>query len=119
MSPEEHIRFWFRKWEEGDFHNLNIADSFIHESPYGIIEGKANYLNIVEANQDKFLDHTFEIHDILEDETKACVRYTAQKPDFNLEVTEWHFIENDRISRIVSYYNIEGEISEDRVVEGY
>ena len=109
---------WFQKWQDGDVDNLPITDNFVHTSPYGVIRGKSAYLEIVNANRDKFLDHRFEIHDILSDENKACVRYSAIQPDFSLEVTEWHFYKDELISEIVAYYNIEGEINEDRKLTG-
>jgi len=82
--------------------------------PYGTIEGKSSYMNLIEANKDKFLGHRFEIQDILADGDKACVRYTAIQNDFRLEVSEWHYVKNGLIENIIAYYNIPGEIREDR-----
>ena len=95
---------WFKKWETGDFHNLSISDSFCHTSPYGTIKGKRNYLNIVASNTDKFLGYSFKIHDILADKEISCVRYTAIRKDFKLDVTEWHFSSDGLIDKILAYY---------------
>ncbi len=105
---------WFLKWEEGDIDNLPITDDFVHTSPYGTISGKAAYLDLVRANKDKFLNHRFEIHETIASEGKACIRYTAIQTDFRLEVTEWHYFRNELIFKIIAYYNIDGEISEER-----
>ncbi|MEX0362963.1 MAG: nuclear transport factor 2 family protein [Allomuricauda sp.] len=114
MESKALAKEWFRLWETGEFEDLPISDDFTHTSPYGTIEGKTAYLDLVKANKDKFLGHTFEIHDLISDSNKACIRYTAIKEAFRLEVTEWHYTRNNLIYKIVAYYNIEGEINEDR-----
>ena len=101
------VHEWFRVWEKGNFEEIPIAEDFKHTSPYGTIEGKLAYLELVKGNRDKFLGHTFEIHDEIYQGSKGCVRYTATKEDFVLEVTEWHYCENGLIREIVSYYNID------------
>lgn len=114
MDIRELVHKWFEKWETGDYLNIPVADSFIHTSPYGIIDGKEAYLKLVEANKDKFLDNKIEIHDEIYDVDRACVRYTITQGDFTMEVSEWLYKGEDLIEEIISYYNIEGEISEDR-----
>lgn len=107
-------KLWFSRWQEGDVENIPLTDNFVHKSPYGAIQGKQAYLDIVNANRDMFLNHRFEIHDVILEADKCCIRYTAIQGDFKLDVTEWHYYAADLISEIVAYYNIEGEISEDR-----
>ena len=109
MVIKQLIDQWFEKWEAGDFLNLPIADDFKHTSPYGTIEGKANYLDLVAGNKDKFLDHRFILHDVITEQDHACVRYTAVQGDFSLEVSEWHFVKDGLIQEIIAYYNIEEE----------
>jgi hypothetical protein len=113
LDLKELVKKWFDKWEEGDFYNLPITDNFKHTSPFGTITGKEEYINLVEANKDKFLGYYFEIHDEIYDKEKACVRYTAIQGDFNLDVSEWYFASNNLIEEIVAYYHI-GEIRDDR-----
>lgn len=117
MSADLLVRQWFEIWESGNFRDLPLSASFRHTSPYGTITGKEAYSQLVEANKDKFLGHRFEIHDILSSGNKACVRYTAVQDDFRLEVSEWHFIKDGVIDEIFAYYNIEGEISEERQLD--
>ena len=77
-----------------------------------IQDDKINQL--IEANKDKFLGHRFEFHDEIYNREKACVRYSAIKDNFNLEVSEWYYSKDGLIDKIIAYYNIEGEISNDR-----
>lgn len=109
MNIKTLVKTWFAKWEEGDFYQLPVTENFSHTSPYGTIQGKQAYLNLVEENKDKFLNHHFEIHDELYAEGKACVRYTAVQGDFKLDVSEWHYEKDGLLHEIIAYYHIEGE----------
>lgn len=111
------VNKWFACWESGALKKLPIAEGFTHTSPYGKIEGKSAYMDLVETNKDKFLGHRFVIHDAVYDQDKAVVRYTAIQEDFELEVSEWHFAKAGLIEEIIAYYNIPGEIREDRKLE--
>ncbi len=114
MKARELVKKWFGVWEQGDFHNIPITQDFKHTSPYGTIDGKDAYMQLVEDNRDKFLGYRFVIHEGMYEEERACVRYTAVQGDFRLEVSEWYVFEGNAIKEIVAYYNIEGEISEER-----
>ena len=113
IKTEDLVRDWFSKWEEGDFLNIPVSENFKHTSPFGTIEGKENYLNVVKENKDKFLGYTFDVQDEIYDNQKACVRYRAVQNEFGLDVSEWFYVENNLIKEIVSYYHI-GEIQEQR-----
>ncbi len=114
MDIKKLVQVWFKKWEEGNFLQLPISENFTHTSPYGIIKGKESYINLVDANKDNFLGYRFDIHDEIYEKNKACVRYTAIQGDFKLDVSEWYFMKNKSLDQIISYYNIEGEVSDDR-----
>ncbi|MDN5215159.1 nuclear transport factor 2 family protein [Fulvivirgaceae bacterium BMA12] len=115
----ELVKQWFDKWDQGDFHHLPISDNFKHTSPFGTIEGKKAYIDLVQENKDKFLGYTFEIHDEIYENDSACVRYTArQGEDFKLDVSEWYYAEDNLIRNIMAYYHI-GEIREERKIKNY
>ncbi|GAA3578084.1 nuclear transport factor 2 family protein [Snuella lapsa] len=118
MKSKQLVEEWFDKWRSGDFIMLPVSENFKHTSPFGVIEGKTAYLDLVKENKDKFLGYTFEIHDGIYGVNKACVRYTArQGHEFSLDVSEWYYINNDLIEAIVSYYHI-GDIREERKLKG-
>lgn len=116
MEMKQLVDLWFQKWDEGDFKNIPVTKDFKHTSPYGTVEGKEAYLNLVEPNKDKFLGNEINLHDGLYEENKACVRYTITNNavGFTMEVSEWFYKKEDLIGEIIAYYNIEGEISEKR-----
>ncbi len=117
VTSEKLVKTWFKKWAEGDFLNLPISENFEHTSPFGTIDGKNAYLDLVNENQDKFLGYIFEIQDGIYKKDKACVRYTAkQGDDFSLDVSEWYYIKDDFIEKIIAYYHI-GEVRKERQLE--
>ena len=113
MQTELLVKKWFELWEKGDFLKLPVTDAFRHTSPFGTIEGKTAYFELISRNRDKFLNYTFEIHDALYGDRNACVRYTAIQDDFELDVSEWYYIKNNLIDEIIAYYHI-GEIRKER-----
>ncbi len=114
MTTKTLVNDWFDKWDKGDFPELPIAENFRHTSPFGTIDGKKAYLDLVRDNKDKFLGYTFEIHDGIYEKDRACVRYTArQGEDFRLDVSEWYYVKGSLIEEIVAYYHI-GEIRQER-----
>jgi hypothetical protein len=113
MELNRLVNNWFDKWKKGDYLHLPISDDFKHTSPFGTINGKKEYMSLIEANKEKFLGYRFDIHDEIYDKNRACVRYTAIQEDFNLDVSEWYYAKHDLIRAIVSYYHM-GEIPEER-----
>ncbi len=78
MNNETLVRHWFEHWEEGNFMDLPLTNEFTHTSPFGVIQGKDSYLNIVESNREKFLGYQFDIKDELHGESSSCVRYIGK-----------------------------------------
>ncbi|MBX2873877.1 MAG: hypothetical protein KTR30_17310 [Saprospiraceae bacterium] len=113
VNPVSLVRDWFDKWETGNYQNLPITEDFEHTSPFGTISGRANYVQIVKDNEEKFLGHTFEIIDEIYSDGKACIFYRAIKNDHQLEVSEWHYFKGGLIHQIIAHYHI-GEIRDDR-----
>lgn len=116
INAKQLVELWFKKWTDGEFMNLPIADNFSHTSPFGTIVGKSAYLDLVQANKDKFLGYEFVIHDVIAEHDRACVRYTAVQGEFSLDVSEWHYCKNGLITSVVAYYHI-GDVRDDRQLE--
>lgn len=107
------VHKWFTIWESGNYLELPISDNFCHISPFGAINGKENYIDLIKANEDKFLGYKFQLLDELYNENKACVRYRSSQGDFELEVSEWYEVKGNLINNVIAYYHI-GDIREDR-----
>lgn len=113
MNTKTLVKTWFDKWHNGDFRQLPISENFKHTSPFGTIDGKKEYIKLVEDNQDKFLGYQFNLHDGIYENNRACVRYTAIQEDLTLDVSEWYYMKDGLIYEIIAYYHI-GDIREDR-----
>ncbi len=108
------IEHWFECWEKGHLDDLPITEDFVHHSPHAIIRGKKEYLQLVNANKEKFLGHRFIIHNLILEEKVACCRYRAMQSDFEMEVTEWYTFENNLISEIHAYFQTPDIVHESR-----
>ena len=113
------VEKWFHLWASGDYQSLPLSDDFSHTSPFGTIESKKAYLDLVAENEDKFTGYEFILHDQIFEDHRACVRYTAvQGEDFKLDVSEWYYPGSDgQIGKIIAYYHI-GDIREERELKG-
>jgi hypothetical protein len=117
MKMQQLVEQWFEAWDTGNLADLPISENFKHSSPFGTIEGKKAYMELVQKNRSKFLGYTFQIHDAMYDHNKACVRYPArQGKDFKLDVSEWYYTHENRIDEIISHYHI-GEIIDSRKLD--
>lgn len=100
------VKEWFRAWDTNDLDALPISDDFSHTSPFGTIEPKEAYMNIVNSNKDSFLDNEFNIIDEMQDGDNVCVRYELINKKGVMPVCEWFVIRDETICRVYSYYNI-------------
>ena len=66
-----------------------------------------------QSKQRQVLRPSFKIHDEIFENDRACIRYTAIQGNFNLDVSEWYYFNNDLIETIVAYNHI-GEIRGER-----
>ena len=55
------VKKWLSCWETGKLEDLPIQDDFCHTSPFGTIETKKHYLEIVEKNKADFLGNTLTV----------------------------------------------------------
>ena len=90
------------------FHNQDIsqlerilADDFVHTSPFGEIQGKQTYLDVVRQNAEAFFSKKIEIRDVIEDDAKSAIRYVVGE----MEACDCVYIRNDQISKICAYYH--------------
>ena len=105
---------WFQYWAAGKFLELPISDQFQHVSPYGKIESKKAYLDLVRENRDLFLGNKIELKDAVYLSDKAVVRYTMTSPTHSMEVSEWIYIEDGAIKSIYAYYDTAKEVKTGR-----
>ena len=101
MSSEV-VNGWFEAFRLRDLSKLKLAEDFVHASPYGEINGRETYLNLVNENSEAFFSPVIEILDVLECGDRYAVRYLVnQNP-----ACDCIYVQEDQISRIYSYYHV-------------
>ncbi len=103
-SPAEIARTWLRAWDTGDLSLLKLTEDFVHTSPFGRIEGREEYMRIVEPMSKKSTVGITVRH-VMEDGDQAVIAYELETKAGKVEVCEWVFVENGRIREINAYYD--------------
>ena len=94
---------WFNAFRNRDISTLerDLAEDFVHTSPFGEIKGKDAYLELVRTNAEAFFNHTINILDVFDCGDKIAVRYIVDE----MPVCECHYVEDGKISKIYAYYH--------------
>ena len=102
------VRKWFECWEAGDVDALPITEDFSHTSPFGTIEPKDRYLEIVRKNTKDFLGNRLTVLRQIREGDNVCVQFEQKNENTGLEMTvcEWYSIQGDLIKEIQSFYNV-------------
>ncbi|NND72178.1 MAG: nuclear transport factor 2 family protein [Rhodothermales bacterium] len=95
---------WINAWTTGDLTLLKLAPDFSHTSPFGTIEGREKYLDIIIPAAKQNVTR-LEFQEIIADENRAVIRFLAVGPDGTTPTSEWIYAENGEIKSIVSYYD--------------
>lgn len=103
MSREP-VDAWFGAFRTRDIAKLEagLAEGFTHTSPFGVIEGKRIYLDMVRANAEAFFSPTIEIVDVIEGGDQFAVRYLV---DGN-PACDCIYVQDGQIAAIYSYYHV-------------
>lgn len=101
---EQLSRRWILVWNDGDPATLPLAEDFRHASPYGVLEGREHYLEVVvpmaRQNVAKLT-----IEDVLVSGSQSVVRYLVAKPSGEtMRACDWLEFSGDQLARVWSYY---------------
>lgn len=102
------VQQWIDCWQTGAVDELPIAVDFCHTSPFGTIESKDRYIEIVNKNKADFLDNSLTVIKQIRDGDTVCVQFEQKNASTGLEMTvcEWYEIEGGLIKEIRSFYNV-------------
>lgn len=102
------VKKWLSCWETGELEALPIVDNFCHTSPFGTIESKQRYMDIVAKNKADFLGNTLTVINQIQQQDQVCVQFEQKNANTGLEmvVCEWYELEGDKIKAIRSFYNV-------------
>jgi len=97
-------REWIEVWGRDDPSVLPLAENFVHVSPFGRIEGRDRYLEVVrplaEANV-----AALQVQDVLAEGNRACVAFSMDTPNGPVACCDWVVVEQGRILSVHSYYD--------------
>jgi len=97
-------RAWIEIWDRGDPATLPLADDFVHVSPFGKIEGRGKYLQIVQPMaRDNVV--SLDIRDVIEEGNRACVAFLMKTPSGPVDCCDWVTVADGRIKSVHSYYD--------------
>ena len=97
---------WIEAWRRMDMGWLrqHLAADFTHESPFGKLEGRDDYLAAVEPMARKSVAELTRLETVGAGE-RAVVRYENKTPNGVIEGCDWIVIEGEQIKTIRSYYD--------------
>lgn len=99
---------WIECWNTANLDDLPISDNFKHTSPFGTIEPKSRYLEIVEKNRNDFLGNKLTVLKHIQQGENVCIQFEQSNANTGLQmvVCEWYILDGERITEIQSFYNI-------------
>lgn len=102
----ELARGWIEAWIRMDMEWLraNLAEDFVHISPFGRLEGRDSYLNTVEPLARKSVQRLV-IHEVVATGQQAAVWFENETPNGIVQTCDWVCVEDDRIQEIRSFYD--------------
>lgn len=92
---------WFKAFQIEDLSILELADDFVHSSPFGDIEGKETYLNLVKENEDAFFGNPIKILDVIDSGDAIAVRYIVG----DMPGCDCFYFQDGKITKIYAYYH--------------
>ena len=94
---------WFEAFRSKDITKLELTltEDFVHTSPFGEIEPRQAYLDLVRANPEAFFSPVIEILDMFDCGDKVAVRYLVNKNP----ACDCIYVRDDQIAEIFSYYH--------------
>ena len=93
---------WFDAFRSRDISKLELAEDFVHTSPFGEIKGREVYLDLVRENAEAFFNPIIKILDVVEGGDKFAVRYLVDENP----ACDCIYVRNGQISKIYSYYHV-------------
>jgi hypothetical protein len=95
---------WFDPFREKDVAKLEaaLADDFTHTSPFGAIDGKAAYVDLVRRNEKMFFANPIEVVDVIDLGDRCAVRYVVGA----MAACDCIYGADGKVSRVFSYYHV-------------
>ncbi len=105
-SSGELARGWIEAWIRMDMGWLraHLAPDFVHESPFGRLEGRDPYLATVEPMARKSVVELV-IRDVIASGERAAIWFENRTPSGVVDTCDWLRVEDGVITEIRSFYD--------------
>ena len=94
-------------WNKGTPELLPLADSFVHTSPLGRIEGRSAFLEMVKPLTAEN-DASLKTLRAMGNGNEAVIHYEMQTPGGLVQCCDWVMVKDDEITEIHSFYDATG-----------
>ena len=92
---------WLEAFQQKDISLLRLAENFVHISPFGEVVGRDDYLELVKANEEAFFSNPIQVEDFVGEGQRFVVRYVVG----DMPATDWIYVSESEIERVISYYH--------------
>ncbi len=103
-NAEELARAWIDGWNAGKPDDIPLAKNFVHTSPFGVIEGRDEYLERIKPLAAKNVSD-LRILKTLGGENEAAIWFEMWTPNGMVPVCDWVEVNNGEIAAITSFYD--------------
>lgn len=103
-EAERLARTWIRYWNDGNPRALPLAETFVHVSPFGRLEGRDHYLDtVIPMSERNVTDLT--VNRVLGRGNRAVIWFDMHTPNGRIPVCDWIVVEDGEIAEIYSFYD--------------
>jgi len=103
MTGNENLaQAWFDAFGRKDLSELALAEDLVHSSPYGDIESRQAYLDLVDQNPAAFFSPEITILDVIAGADAYAVRYLVN----GNPACDCIYVRDDQIAKIHSHYHV-------------
>jgi len=95
---------WIEAWNRGEPESIPLAESFVHTSPFGRLEGRDNYLEKTIPMARRNVTALTALRTIATSD-EAVIMFEMETPAGTIPVCDWIFIEGETIAEIRSFYD--------------
>ena len=107
-GPAELARLWIESWNRGTPETIPLAESFVHTSPLGRIEGRERFIETIKPLSAKNVA-SLSIRKIVAQDGTAVVMYEVKTPEGASRLAcDWLTVEGDEIAAVDAFYDASG-----------
>ena len=103
-ESEQLARAWIDGWNAGKPQDIPLAESFVHTSPFGVMQGREKYLETVIPMAAENVA-SLEINRVLSGDGEAAIWFSMKTPNGVVQVCDWVQSEQGEIIAVTSFYD--------------